>query len=156
MQKKSVNSVDEAKQKLANYCVYRDRCHHEVEQKMQEYNLIEEAKNQIVLFLIEHNFLNEERFAKSYARGKFYQNGWGKAKIKAGLKLKKINEKLISIALKEIDSNDYYSFLEKKIIEFLQKLENENHFKKIQKTKTYFYQKGFEMQLINEILVDMV
>ena len=153
MEKKSVISVEEAKQKMANYCVYRDRCHHEVEQKLNEYNLIEEARNQIILYLIEYNFLNEERFAKRYARGKFYQTGWGKAKIKAGLKLKKINEKLITTALKEIDSSDYYSFLEKKISELFQKLEKETHYKKIQKIKTHFYQKGFEIELINEILL---
>jgi regulatory protein len=64
-------TVDEIKRKLENYCVYQDRCHKEVEQKMREYNLIPEVKEMILLSLLKDNFLNEERFAKSFARGKF-------------------------------------------------------------------------------------
>ena len=61
-------TVDEIKRKLENYCVYQDRCHKEVEQKMREYNLIPEVKEMILLSLLKDNFLNEERFAKSFAR----------------------------------------------------------------------------------------
>lgn len=156
MIKKSVISVDEITEKIANFCVYRDRCHYEVEQKLNEFNLIEEAKNIIILHLIEHNFLNEERYAKSYARGKFNQNGWGRMKIKYALKNKKIGDRLIQIGLKEIDDEAYFTYLEKKIIELNEKLGGENKFKKIQKIKTHFYQKGFESDLVNGILSELI
>ncbi len=155
MEKKSVNSVDEAKQKIANFCVYRDRCHYEVEEKMNTYNLIDEAKEEIILFLMQYNFLNEERYAKSYARGKFNQNGWGRIKIKSVLKNKKITDRLIQTGLKEINEDDYYTFLQKKITELYEKLEGINKFKKIQKIKTHFFQKGFESDLVNEILKEL-
>ncbi len=64
---KKVFTVDEVKRKLEQYCVYQDRCHKEVEQKMREYNLIPEAKEMILLSLMQDNFLNEERFSKSFA-----------------------------------------------------------------------------------------
>ena len=85
MKEKKIFAFKEIKQKLVNYCVYQDRCHYEVELKMREFVLIPEAKDEILLYLIQENYLNEERFAKSYARGKFYIKRWGKNKIKQNL-----------------------------------------------------------------------
>ena len=85
MEKKSY-TFDEIKLKLVNYCVYQDRCHAEVEQKMREFVLIPEAKEEIILYLLKENYLNEERFTRSYIRGKFYIKSWGKNKIKMHLK----------------------------------------------------------------------
>ncbi len=64
-------TVEEAQKKLESYCAYQDRCHQEVEKKLYEMQMISEAKELILLYLMEYNFLNEERFAKSFARGKF-------------------------------------------------------------------------------------
>ena len=106
MEKKSY-TFDEILQKMVNYCVYQDRCHAEVEQKMREFLLIPEAKDEIFLYLMKENYLNEERFTRSYIRGKFYIKHWGRNKIKMNLKQKGINEKLISTAMDEIDDSDY-------------------------------------------------
>ena len=112
MEKKSY-TFDEIKQKLVNYCVYQDRCHAEVEQKMREFVLIDEAKEEIILFLLKENFLNEERFTRSYIRGKFYIKHWGKTKIKINLKQKQISERLISSCFDEIDDSDYEKTIRK-------------------------------------------
>ena len=114
-------TFEEIKQKLVNYCVYQDRCHAEVEQKMREFLLIPEAKEEILLYLIKENFLNEERFAKSYVRGKFYIKKWGKNKIKLNLLQKGISEKLILKSFSEINQEDYVKEL-KLLIEKLQPL----------------------------------
>jgi len=106
-QKKKSFTVDEIKRKLENYCVYQDRCHKEVEQKMWEYQLIPEAKEMILLSLMKDNFLNEERFAKSFARGKFRIKNWGKQRIVNALKFKDISAFTIKTALKEIDEVAY-------------------------------------------------
>ena len=106
MEKKSF-TFDEIKQKLVNYCVYQDRCHYEVEQKMKEFLLIDEAKEEIMLYLLQENYLNEERFTRSYIRGKFYIKHWGKTKIKIHLKQKQVSEKLINACFDEIDEDDY-------------------------------------------------
>ncbi|MEN8745749.1 MAG: recombinase RecX, partial [Polaribacter sp.] len=71
IEKKKSFTVDQLQRKLEQYCVYQDRCHKEIEQKMRDYNLIPEARELILLRLMKDNFLNEERFSKSYARGKF-------------------------------------------------------------------------------------
>ena len=100
-------TVDEIKKKLEHYCVYQDRCHKEVETKMKEYHLIPEAKEIILLHLVQSNFLNEERFAKSFARGKFRIKCWGKQRIVRELKFKDISAYNIKTALKEIDELEY-------------------------------------------------
>ena len=100
-------TVDEAKKKLENYCVYQERCHKEVERKLAEMNMIELAKDDIILHLMNQNFLNEERFAKSFARGKFNIKNWGKQRIIRELKFRNISEFNIKTALKEFTTEEY-------------------------------------------------
>jgi len=64
-------TVDEATKLLENYCAYQDRCHKEVEQKLHDINMIPQAKEKILLHLLQHDFLNEERYSKAFTRGKF-------------------------------------------------------------------------------------
>ena len=143
-------TFEEIKQKLVNYCVYQDRCHAEVEQKMREFLLIPEAKEEILLYLINENFLNEERFAKSYVRGKFYIKKWGKNKIKLNLLQKGISEKLILKSFSEINQEDYVKEL-KLLIEKLQPLgKGLKEYQKKQKIIKALLSKGYEYDLILE------
>ncbi|MET7036694.1 regulatory protein RecX [Elizabethkingia miricola] len=143
-------TFQEIKQKLVNYCVYQDRCHKEVEEKMRDFLLIPEAKDEILLYLIKENYLNEERFTRSYIRGKFYIKHWGKQKIKSQLKIKGISEKLISTCMSEIYDDDY----EKQIKLFAEKLlptyKGLNDFQKKNKLIRFLVTKGYEYELIIE------
>ena len=102
-------TVDEAQKRLEHYCAYQERCHKDVTQKLYEMKMIPEARDQIIVHLLQHNFLNEERFAKAFVRGKFRIKKWGKQRLQLELKRKDINKTLISIALKEITDQDYYN-----------------------------------------------
>ena len=112
----------EIKQKLVNYCVYQDRCHQEVAQKMRDFLLIPEAKDEILLYLMKENYLNEERFARSYIRGKFYMKSWGRNKIRNHLKFKGVPEKLINSCFNEIDEEDYQKTLTKLYHNYYEKI----------------------------------
>lgn len=148
---KKLYTFEEIKQKLANYCVYQDRCHAEVEQKMREFVLIPEAKEEILLYLMRENYLNEERFTRSYIRGKFYLKNWGKIKIKMHLKQKGINDKLISSCFDEIDENDYLKILRKVYENYNAKLKGLNDHQKKLKTVKYLISRGFEYEVILEV-----
>ena len=155
MTKKSF-TVDEIKRKLENYCVYQDRCHKEVEQKMREYFLIPEAKEMILLSLMKDNFLNEERFAKSFARGKFRIKNWGKQRIIRELKFKDISAYNIKTALKEIDETDYISTIYS-ITENRNAVISENNiYKRKQKLIGFLLRKGFENELIYKVVNEVV
>ncbi|RKT01330.1 regulatory protein RecX [Chryseobacterium defluvii] len=150
MDKKSF-TFEEIKQKLVHYCVYQDRCHAEVEQKMKEFLLIPEAKEEIFLYLIQENYLNEERFTRSYIRGKFYIKHWGRNKIRINLKQKQVSEKLIEKCFDEIDERDYEKTLRKIFDDYYSKQNGLKEYQKKSKTIKYLMSKGFEYEKINDI-----
>jgi regulatory protein len=84
-------TVDEAQQKLEHYCAYQERCHKEVEEKLKSMHMIPAAIDQIIGKLITDNYLNETRFAQSFARGKFRIKKWGKVRILNQLKFRGIS-----------------------------------------------------------------
>ncbi|KPH13689.1 regulatory protein RecX [Chryseobacterium sp. ERMR1:04] len=150
MEKKTF-TFDEIKLKLVNYCVYQDRCHAEVEQKMREFMLIDEAKDEIILYLLKENYLNEERFTRSYIRGKFYIKHWGRNKIKINLKQKQISEKLMNRCFDEIYEPDYEKTLKKMFEDYYSKQLGIKEYQRKSKTIKYLMGKGFEYEKINDI-----
>ena len=100
-------TLEEAKKKLEHYCAYQERCHKEVTQKLIQMQMIPEVRDHIVVHLLEHNFLNEERYAKAFVSGKFNIKKWGKQRLKLELKRKDISSYNISAALKTIDEQTY-------------------------------------------------
>lgn len=142
----------EMKQKMVNYCVYQDRCHQEVEQKMRDFLLVPEAKEEILLYLMRENYLNEERFARSYIRGKFYMKYWGRNKIRNHLKFKGVPEKLMNSCFDEIEEEDYYKTLKKLWHDYYCKLKGFQEYQKKSKTIKYLLGKGFEYEQILETL----
>lgn len=149
MEKKSL-TFDEIKLKLVNYCVYQDRCHAEVEQKMREFLLIEEAKDEIILYLLKENYLNEERFTRSYIRGKFYIKHWGRNKIKMHLKQKQITEKLINSCWDEIDESDYAKMISKIFEDYYSRQKGLQEYQRKSKTIKYLMSRGFEYEKISD------
>ena len=149
-------TVDEIKRKLENYCVYQDRCHKEVEQKMREYNLIPEVKEMILLSLLKDNFLNEERFAKSFARGKFRIKQWGKERIIRELKFKEISAYNIKTGLKEIDDDEYLETLYKITKNRNELIKETNRFKKKKKLTDFLMRKGYETSLIYKVVNEII
>ncbi len=146
-------TVNEIRDKLAKYCAYQDRCHWEVENKMREFNLIPEAHEEILIYLIQQNFLNEERFARSFVRGKFNQKSWGRIKIRVELKKRKIPAKMIESSLREIDEEDYLQTFQNLFEKKKNNLKSEREsFKKKAKIRNYLLQKGFESEIIADLL----
>jgi len=100
-------SFDEAQKKLEFYCSYQERCHKEVYEKLKGMRMIPEAIDIIIVHLLNNNFLNEERFAKAFVRGKFRIKKWGKHRLIQELRKKDINKTIIQMALNEIEESDY-------------------------------------------------
>jgi regulatory protein len=155
IQKKSF-TVEQIKHKIENYCVYQDRCHKEVERKMAEYNLIPEAKELILLSLMKDGFLNEERFSKSFARGKFRMKSWGKQRIIRELKFRDISAYNIKTALKEIEEEEYIKTIYR-ITENRNNATSEtNLYKRKKKLVDFLMRKGFENELIFKTVNEVV
>ena len=142
----------EALEKLRKYCAYQERSHKDVSQKMWDLEIPSEWKDDIVLGLMKENFLNEERFARTYARGKFNIKKWGRVKITQGLKRHEVSKKCIQLALTEIDQDKYFKVLRQTIEEKRSSLKEKNQWKRKSAIYRFVAQRGFEGNLISEIL----
>ena len=123
--------------------------------KLYEWGLWPEAVENIIVQLISSNFLNEERFSKAYALGKFRQKGWGKIRIKQGLKLKKVPDVLIRKALQQIDGDEYEKTLTDILTRKARTVNEKDAFKRRYKLQQYAFGRGFEADIINDILHQM-
>lgn len=153
--KKSTYSVEEAKRALEKYCAYQDRCHQEIERKLWDMSMIPEARELILLHLMEHDFLNEERFARSFSRGKFRIKKWGRQRIKRELKIRDISAYNIKAGMSEISAKEYEKvFTELSRKKFIE-VREENVFKKRKKVADFLLRKGFESNKVYEALQEL-
>lgn len=149
-------SVDEAQKLLEKYCAYQERCHKEVKDKLIQMRMIPEVIDTIIAHLITNNYLNEERFAKSYTRGKFIIKKWGKNRIVRELKSRQISKYSIDVALKEIDLNKYQETLHELMLKRIDQVTEHNIYKKKKKVADYLLYRGWESHLIYEKLNELI
>jgi len=143
-------TIKQAIQKLEHYCAYQDRCHEEVIQKLRSMKMDQDEIDQIIVQLIADNFLNEERFACSYARGKHRIKHWGKIRIVNELKFRKISQYNINLALKEITTEEYEATFHNLAERNWESIRESNPLKKRKKFCDYVLRKGFESNLVYE------
>ena len=144
----------EAIEKIKRYCAYQERCQSEARQKLYAFELSSEKIENILCILIEENFIDEERFAKNFVRGKFRQKKWGKIKIKQHLKQKEISDYCIKKGFEEISREEYLKILNEILLKKSNKLMDDNVFIKKQKIAKYAINKGFENDLVWGLLRD--
>lgn len=138
----------EAKVKIASYCAYQERCQKEVRDKLYKYGLSSYEVENLVTFMVLEGFLNEERFARAFTRGKFRLKRWGRIKIKNELKLRQLNDTCIKLGLQEIEEQEYWDTLlflaEKKWL----KIPEKDPYTRKMKLVQFLTYKGFETDLI--------
>lgn len=144
-----------AREKIQAYCAYQERCHMEVTIKLKSWGLIQEAIDLLIVELIQYNFLNEERYARSFARGKFRIKKWGKIKIRTALKKRDVYFKCIDLAMLEIDDKTYLNTLKKLLQKKNDVLKETNLYKRKMKLISYLVTRGYEYDLIHDALVEL-
>ena len=152
MQSNKTYNIKESTEKIQHYCTIQDRCQWEVERKLQEYGLDDYVVDSLLVDLILEKFINEQRFSESFCRGKFRIKKWGRIKIKNELKKKNISENCIQIGLKQIENSEYSVVLENLYIKKKDTLKDKNQFIRKGKIAKYLLQKGFESNLIWELI----
>lgn len=137
------------------YCSYQERCYKEVEEKLFSYNVTISEKEQILIYLIENNYINEERFAKSFARGKHNYKNWGKIRIKNELKFRNISSTIINIALLEIEEEKYIENFTSLAEKHWDTIKEQKGPKKNKKFIDFLLRKGYETNLIFDKLSEL-
>lgn len=152
VKKIKISDPDIALTKAEKFCAYQERCQQELRDKLYEWGMWPEAVENIIVSLIESDFLNEERFAIAYARGKFRIKQWGKNKIKQALKFKKVSDYCIKKGLSEISADDYMATIKVVIQKQEIKIKESNPLKKKFKIAQYLVGRGFEQDLVWDVL----
>ncbi|MDH3649285.1 MAG: RecX family transcriptional regulator [Saprospiraceae bacterium] len=145
----------EALSKLQRYCTYQDRCHQEVRYKLLSLGMRGEMLEEIMVALIQESFLNEERFARSFVRGKFRMNGWGRQKIAMGLRKKGVPGQIISQAMDEIDMDDYKTELLRLLSKKKASLPGDDSWTKQRKLFGFAISKGYESDLVSACIKEL-
>jgi regulatory protein len=148
-------TVLEAQRKLEHYCAYQERCHLEVNQKLRELGMIPQAIDLIIVHLIDHNFLNESRFARSFARGKHRIKFWGKIRIVNELKARQISKFNIDLGLKEISNEEYWLTFDKTADHHWKLMTEKNALRKRKKFCDYLLRKGWESIMVYEKMKEL-
>lgn len=149
-EKKKYISYDAALDRMQKYCAYQDRCHKEVRSKLYEIGMYGEDLENIIVALIEEKFLDEQRFATAYARGKFRYKKWGRIRIKRELKMRQISAYCLKKAMEEISDEDYLETLEELLEKKNRVLRENNIWKRRKKLADYVIGKGYESYLVWE------
>ncbi len=150
--KSGLLTKEQAIQKLKHYCRYQERSHSEVQQKLWDLKVSRSEHGEIISSLIEDDYLNEERFAKQFAGGKFRMKDWGKKKIYYALKEKGVSDYVIKTAMKEIDEETYKKTAEELAKKKYDILKGEQYLVRRKKTMDYMLQKGYESGLVTTII----
>ena len=143
---------DQVLDKMAKYCAYQERCVKDVREKLKTFDLPDEEKAKILDYLLDNRFVNDERFAMSFVRGKVNQSGWGLNKIRFHLMQKGIAKELIDEALGQTDEEVYRQRLIDILKTKAKTVKAANDFEKKRKLAAYALQKGFESNLVWEVL----
>ncbi len=145
-------TLPELKEKIYRYCAYQERCHAEVRRKLFELGARTTEVDELIADLITQGFLNEERFAKAFAGGKFRMKKWGRIRITRELEQRGLTAYCIKSGLSELPESDYHEAL----IEILEKkaaqLSIDDQFVKNDKLANFALQKGYEPELVWQIL----
>lgn len=143
---------EDALKKIKHYCSYQERCHNEVKDKLYTFGLFRAEVDEVMSNLIEDNYLNEERFARQFAGGKFRMKQWGRKKIQYELQQKGVNKANIKLGLKEIEEEQYLAILEKLAFKKWTGLKGQHYLTRQAKTNAYLLQKGYEQALIGNVV----
>ncbi len=146
---------DQVLDKMAKYCAYQERCVKEVRDKLKTFEISEEEKTKILEYLLDNRFVNDERFAKSFVRGKINQSGWGVNKIRFHLIQKGIDKDTIDEALGQTDEEAYRQRLIDILRMKVKTVKADSDFEKKRKLAAYAMQKGFEGSLVWEVLKNL-
>ena len=155
-QRQKKKSFTEARLAIQKYCAYQERCHQEVKRKLYDYGLKTFEIDELIADLIQSNYLNEERFARSFARGKSKVKKWGRNKILSELRLRKISDYCIRKAMTEIDDDLYSETLRALIEKKNREYKSKNEFEQRAKIARFLMGKGYESDLVWEAVKELV
>jgi len=154
--KKRIYTKEQALSKATDYCAYQERCQQEVRDKLYYWGLHKDDVESMIAHLISEGYINEERFAITFAGGKFRIKKWGKNKIVNELKHRNISKYCINKAIQEIDKSDYIKSLQQIIQKKSKEIKEKNTYKKANKIALYCISRGYESEMVWNMIKEKI
>ena len=148
-------TLEEALAKARRYCAFQERCHSEMRSKLIEWGVYGDRLEEVMADLVSENFLNEERFACTFARGKFRMKSWGRNRIVQELRARRVSDYCIRKGLQEIEEAEYLAELERLLLKKQAELSEPDAFQRRAKLMRFALQRGFEQELISGALASI-
>lgn len=149
---KKTLTPDQVLDKMAKYCAYQERCVKDVVDKLKTFEISSKDRDEILNYLIDNRFVDNERFSQAFVRGKINQSGWGLNKIRFHLIQKGIDKELIDEVLSQCNEEVYRQRLVEVLKTKAKTIKAENDFERNRKLAAYAMQRGFEAGLVWEVL----
>lgn len=149
---KKIYDLDEAREKIRGFCLYRERSQKEVRDKLYTYGLLPDTVDLLLSELIQERFLDEERFARAYVRGKYRIKKWGRFKIKQSLYPHQLSDYVLKKAFTEIDPDLYFQNLLELVEKRWPLTKGQNQYQRRQKLRYYLQNRGYENDLVLEAM----
>lgn len=146
----------EALKYAMDLCSRQERCRSEVYDKLVSHRVPTTEINRILDALVEENFIDEARYAGSFARDKLRFNRWGKIKIRYMLEGKKLPQTIIDAALDDIDPEYYTGILREELRKKRRTIKGSNAFELRGKLFRFARQRGFEPERIYPLLDEIL
>lgn len=142
----------ETRERIMKWCAMQERAHFDADVKLRSWGVPEDEREQIIVELISDNFLNEERYARAFARGKFRMKKWGWNKIKMELKRKGVSKYSTALAKEEIEADEYAEALREVIRKKWPLINAKNDWERTQKLLQYAANRGYEYEIVQKCL----
>jgi len=155
MAKLSSNEERDILQRMMKFCAYQERSVVEVKEKLKKMDTTEAIQQKILAFLLEENFLKEERFVQAFTNGRFKSKKWGKLKIRNELKLRQVKDEQVDEALEQIDETEYLNTLQTLSIQKNKTVKADSVFERRNKIARYLCAKGYEPELVWDTLKEL-
>lgn len=156
MNERRVYDLDEARNIIRKYCAYQERSHKEARERLRKMGLKSESVDLLISEIIEENYLNEERFAMAFVRGKFNIKGWGRSRLERELKMHQVSAYVLNKAMQQIDEEVYADKLESTFEKKWAEVKEPNVFKKGKKVADYLIRRGFESDRVWTLIRERV
>ncbi len=143
--------------RIALYCSKAERSEYDVRKKLTAWEIDKEIADRIVLFLRKENFLDEERFCRSFIKDKIRFNKWGKNKIVFELRKKQVSEKQIQKCFEGLDEEyDFEAPLIKLLSSKITTVKAKNDYEKRAKLYRFAMGRGFAPEAIQKCLSQLL
>jgi regulatory protein len=145
-------SKEEALHWAAAFCSGTERCSSEIAEKLTNRGLANQDIENILQYLIQENYIDENRYTRAFIRDKFRYNQWGRIKIRHMLIQKKISKEVIEASFEVLDDETYSEMIQKLITTKSKGLKAINDYEKKMKIARFLAGKGFEYESFSRLL----